>query len=408
MKCRGCNADGLVSFINLGMSPIANNLVHHENLGSEEPVFPLHVQTCLSCALVQLPEVSSRELLFPTDYTYYSSYSSTWLAHCEDYAKKMILKLGLKELDFVIEVASNDGYLLQYFQNLDVRVLGIEPAAEVAKVAVQDRGIPTIVDFFGKSLAESLLLASQKPTLMIANNVLAHVPDIHDFISGFSVMLADEGVITFEFPHLLNLILLNQFDTIYHEHYSYLSLTALKPVFESHGLRIFNVEELPTHGGSLRVYVCKKEASWEKDSSVQKCLDSESPLDPRLENVAKSVQTRTQKVKLDLLDELSRAKDAGLRVAAYGAAAKGNTLLNFVGIKADVIEYVIDLNPHKQDKYLPGSHIPVFGEEHLKNNPPDILLILPWNLADEIVPQLGYLREQGVKFLRAIPSLQYF
>lgn len=408
MKCRGCNADKLVSFIDLGMSPIANNLVLHKHLGSEETVFPLHVQTCLSCALVQLPEVSTKELLFPTDYTYYSSYSSTWLEHCEDYVKKMVRKLRLSEIDFVIEVASNDGYLLQYFQGSDVRVLGIEPAAEVAKVAVIERGIPTIVDFFGKSSAESLLLAYQKPTLMIANNVLAHVPDIHDFISGFSVILADEGVITFEFPHLLNLILLNQFDTIYHEHYSYLSLTALKPVFESHGLRVFNVEELPTHGGSLRVSVCKEEASWVMDPSVQKCLDSEGPLDPRLEHVAKSVQARTQKVKLDLLDELSRAKEAGLRVAAYGAAAKGNTLLNFVGIKADVIEYVVDLNPHKQDKYLPGSHIPVLSEEHLKSNPPDILLVLPWNLAEEIALQLGYLREQGVKFLRAIPSLQYF
>lgn len=408
MNCRGCNSNAMWTFIDLGLSPIANNLVTFDQLGFEEPRFPLHVRTCEACGLVQLPEVSSRVLLFPTDYSYHSSYSSSWLLHCENYVNKMVFKLGLTELDFVIEVASNDGYLLQYFQGSDIRVLGIEPAAEVAKVAVHERGIPTLVDFFGKSLAESLLLTYQKPMLMIANNVLAHVPDIHDFISGFNIMLADEGVITFEFPHLLNLILLNQFDTIYHEHYSYLSLTALNPVFESHGLRIFNVEELPTHGGSLRVYLCKEEASWVKDPSVQKCLDSESPLDPRLENVAKSVQERTQKVKLDLLDELSRAKDAGLRVAAYGAAAKGNTLLNFVGIGADVIEYVIDINPHKQGKYLPGSRIPVLSEEHLRNNPPDILLILPWNLADEIVRQLGYLREQGIKFLRAIPSLQYF
>ena len=408
MNCRGCNSDLMVTFIDLGLSPIANNLVHLEHLGFKEPSLPLHVRTCVTCGLVQLPEVSSRGLLFPTDYSYYSSYSTSWLVHCENYVKKMVEKLALSEKDFVVEIASNDGYLLQYFRGSDVRVLGVEPAAEVAQVAIKERGVPTIVEFFGKSSAEKLLLTHQKPTLMIANNVLAHVPDIHDFISGFSVILADEGVITFEFPHLLNLILLNQFDTIYHEHYSYLSLTALKPIFESHGLRIFDVEELPTHGGSLRVYVCKKEASWLEDASVQKCLDSENPLDPRLEHVAKSVQARTQKVKLDLLDELARAKNAGLRVAAYGAAAKGNTLLNFVGINADVIEYVIDLNPHKQDKYLPGSHIPVLGEEHLKNNPPDILLILPWNLAEEIGNQLGYLREQGVKFLRAIPSLQYF
>ena len=408
MNCRGCNFDLMVTFIDLGLSPIANNLVHLEHLGFSEPSLPLHVRTCLACGLVQLPEVSSRALLFPTDYSYYSSYSTSWLAHSENYVKKMVKKLALSENDFVVEVASNDGYLLQYFQGSGVKVLGVEPAAEVAKVAVQERGIPTIIDFFGKSSAEKLLLTYPKPTLMIANNVLAHVPDIHDFISGFGVILADEGVITFEFPHLLNLILLNQFDTIYHEHYSYLSLTALKPIFENHDLRIFDVEELPTHGGSLRVSVCKEGSSWVEKPSVQKCLDSESPQDPRLEHVVKSVQERTQKVKVDLLDELSRAKDKGLRVAAYGAAAKGNTLLNYVGIKSDIVEYVVDLNPHKQNKYLPGSHIPVLGEEQLRINPPDILLILPWNLAEEIGNQLGFLREQGVKFLRAIPSLQYF
>jgi len=398
----------MVTFIDLGLSPIANNLVSFDHLGFEESTLPLHVRTCMTCGFVQLPEVSSRALLFPTDYSYHSSYSSSWLMHCETYVKKMVKRFGLSEKDFVIEVASNDGYLLQYFRGSDVRVLGIEPAAEVAKVAVQERGIPTIVDFFGKSSAETLLLTYQKPTLMIANNVLAHVPDVHDFISGFSVLIADDGIITFEFPHLLNLILLNQFDTIYHEHYSYLSLTALKPIFESHGLRIFDVENLSTHGGSLRVYVCKERASWVEDISVQKCLDSETPLDPRLEHVSRSVQTRTRKVKQDLLDEVSKAKGAGLRVAAYGAAAKGNTLLNFVGIKADVIDYVIDLNPRKQNTYLPGSHIPVLGEEHLRNNPPDILLILPWNLAEEIGNQLEYLRGQGVRFLRAIPSLEYF
>jgi len=408
MNCRGCNSDSFVMFIDLGLSPIANNLILFEHLGFMEPSLPLQVRTCAACGLVQLPEVSSRALLFPTDYSYYSSYSTSWLAHSEQYVKQMVKKLSLTEKDFVVEVASNDGYLLQYFRGSGIIVLGIEPAADVAKVAVQERGIPTIVDFFGKDSAERLLLTYQKPTLMIANNVLAHVPDIHDFISGFSIMLADEGVVTFEFPHLLNLILLNQFDTIYHEHYSYLSLTSLMPVFAEHGLRIFDVEELSTHGGSLRVFVCKVDASWKEELSLKRCLVLENAQDPRDEGVSASVQSRTQKVKLDLMSELSRAKGAGLRVAAYGAAAKGNTLLNFAGIKSDTIDYVIDLNPHKQGKYLPGSHIPVFGEEHLKMNPPDILLILPWNLADEIGNQLGYLKEQGVKFLRAIPSLQYF
>lgn len=408
MKCRGCNQYKLASFINLGTSPIANKLVAPQELELEEEVFPLHVHTCLSCGLVQLPEISSRELLFPNDYSYYSSYSSSWLEHCENFVKKIVSKLELAKSDFVVEVASNDGYLLQYFQGSGVKVLGIEPAAEVAKVAMSERGIQTIVNFFGKSTAEKILSTYPKPRLIIANNVLAHVPDIHDFMDGFSLILSDEGVITFEFPHVLNLILLNQFDTIYHEHYSYLSLTALKPVFESHGLRVFDVEELPTHGGSLRVYVCKNEASWVTEPSVQKCLDSESSHDPRLEHVSKSVQAQIMKVKMDLINELSKAKDLGLRVAAYGAAAKGNTLLNFTGINANAIEYVIDLNPHKQGKYLPGSHIPILGEEHLRNNPPDILLILPWNLAEEIVNQLDYLRDLDVSFLRAIPSLQYF
>jgi hypothetical protein len=395
-------------FIDLGLSPIANNLILHEHLDFKEPSLPLQARTCSVCGLVQLPEVSSRALLFPTDYSYYSSYSTSWLAHSEQYVKQMVKKLSLTEKDFVVEVASNDGYLLQYFHGSGITALGVEPAADVAKVAVQERGIPTIVEFFGKDSAERLLFTYQKPTLMIANNVLAHVPDIHDFISGFSIMLADEGVVTFEFPHLLNLIILNQFDTIYHEHYSYLSVTALMPIFAEHGLRIFDVEELATHGGSLRVFVCKVDASWKEEPGLKRCLALESAQDPRDENIAFSVQSRTQKVKLDLVSELSRAKEAGLRVAAYGAAAKGNTLLNFAGIKSDTVEYVIDLNPHKQGKYLPGSHIPVFGEEHLKMNPPDILLILPWNLADEIANQLGYLKEQGVKFLRAIPSLQYF
>lgn len=408
MNCRGCGSELTMTFIDLGTSPVANNLVTLQQLDVKEPYLPLHVRTCEVCGLVQLPEISSREALFPEDYTYYSSYSASWLAHCEEYAEKMVRKLSLTETDLVVEIASNDGYLLQYFHAMGMPVLGVEPAANVASVAIKERNIPTVVDFFGEAVAEELLLTNQKPRLMIANNVLAHVPNIHNFISGFETMLADEGVITFEFPHVLNLILLNQFDTIYHEHYSYLSLTSLGPIFAKHGLRIFDVEELQTHGGSLRVFVCKEEASWKKEASVQKCLNSESAHDPRDENVASDVQARTQKVKLDLSNELSRVKAEGLRIAAYGAAAKGNTLLNFVGIQADTIEYVIDLNPHKLGKYLPGSHIPVLSEDQLRLNPPDILLILPWNLADEIVDQLAYLKEQGVKFLRAIPSLEYF
>ena len=408
MNCRGCGAVLTRTFIDLGESPIANNLLTSEQLFLQEEFLPLHTRTCDVCGFVQLPEISAREVLFPENYTYYSSYSVTWLLHCETYACKMIAKLNLGENDLVVEVASNDGYLLQYFQERGVPVLGIEPAADVASVAMAERNIPSIVDFFGDGLANKLLASYPKPRLMIGNNVLAHVPDIHDFVAGFATLLDGEGVITFEFPHLLNLILLNQFDTIYHEHFSYLSLTALKPIFEKHGLRIFDVEQLQTHGGSLRIYVCKARSSWKEELSVEEILRAEGSADPRSEVVATEVQTRSRRVKSDLIAEITKLKGSGLKIAAYGAAAKGNTLLNYAGIKADTIDYVVDRNPHKQGKYLPGSHIPIVSEEHLRANPPDVLLILPWNLATEIGSQLEYLKIQGVRFLRAIPSLEYF
>ncbi len=328
--------------------------------------------------------------------------------HSQKYAIKMLEKMRLTEKDLVVEVASNDGYLLQYFRVAGIPVLGIEPAAEVGKVAEQERNIPTVVEFFGLDIAEMLLEQYAKPRLMIANNVLAHVPDIHDFVAGFAVLLEDSGVATFEFPHLLNLILLNQFDTIYHEHYSYLSITSLTPIFKKHGLRIFDVEELDTHGGSLRIFVCKTNSQWKEDASVEDCLYKESLNDPRSINVASKLQNQSKQVKADLLDELERIKKNGKTIAAYGAAAKGNTLLNFVGLKSGTIDYVVDRNPHKQGKYLPGSHIPIVSEEFLQKNPPDVLLVLPWNLAAELSQQLEYLKGQGVKFLRAIPGLEYF
>ena len=408
MNCRGCGSLITKTFIDLGESPIANNLLTLEQLNKPGEFFPLHVRTCDSCSFVQLPEISTRETLFPENYTYYSSYSESWLAHSQKYATKMIEKLGLTADDLVVEVASNDGYLLQYFRVEGISVLGIEPAAEVAMVAEQKRNIPTQIDFFGNDIAQRIVKHNVRPRLMVANNVLAHVPDIHDFISGFALMIADDGIVTFEFPHLLNLIVLNQFDTIYHEHYSYLSVTSLIPIFTKYGLRIFDVEELDTHGGSLRIFVCRMNSQWGEEPSVNSCVSKEVIHDPRLDNVAHKLQSRSQQVKSDLLDELDRIKKSGKTLAAYGAAAKGNTLLNFVGLKSDSIDYVADRNPHKQGKYLPGSQIPIVSEDYLQNNPPDVLLILPWNLAVELSQQLEYLKRQGVKFLRAIPSLEYF
>ena len=404
--CRGCQAELLITFLDLGMSPIANDLVLPEEVDKPAVEYPLHAMTCTECSLVQIPEVNKREELFHPDYVYFSSYSSTWLEHSENYVIKMLDLLNLNSRDLVVEVASNDGYLLQFFKKAKVQVLGIEPSFGVAQVAIQ-KSIPTIIDFFGKDLAKKLSL-SMKPKLMLGNNVLAHVPNIHDFISGFAILLADDGLITFEFPHLINLIKNNQFDTIYHEHYSYLSVTALIPIFSAYELKVVKVERIPTHGGSLRVYVAKSHSHWEIEESVASVLFEESECDPRKESISSMVQEKALLIKANLLSELKNCKESGKRVAAYGAAAKGNTLLNYSGITTDLIEYVVDLNPHKQGNYLPGSRIPVVGVDQLSINPPDVLLVLPWNLASEIKEQLSQEIEKGVKLLKAIPNLEYF
>lgn len=405
--CRGCGANLSLTFLDLGSSPIANDLIAFENLNSPEVFYPLHVMTCGRCAFVQLPEVTSRESLFRSDYVYFSSYSSSWLEHSQEYAVKMIELLSLSEKDLVIEVASNDGYLLQYFINGGIQVLGVEPSSGVAQVAIT-KNVPTLIDFFGASLAKKLA-TNQKPKLMIGNNVLAHVPDIHDFIEGFSLLIADDGVVTFEFPHLVSLIRNNQFDTIYHEHYSYLTVTALLPIFEKHGLKVIDVDKLFTHGGSIRIYVVPALSPRVTSDTVASVLAEEAALDPREQLVWELLQNRTLQVKIELLNELIKCKKDGLMVAAYGAAAKGNTLLNYLGVDSDLIEYVVDLNPHKQGKYLPGSRIPIVGLEYLMENQPDVLLVLPWNLADEIKSQLTDLTKvYSVKFLRAVPNLEYF
>ena len=405
MTCRGCGELLSLTFLDLGSSPIANDLITPENLNSPEIHYPLHTMTCTSCALVQLPEVTLRESLFRSDYVYFSSYSTSWLAHAKEYASLLTSRLNLGIEDLVVEVASNDGYLLQYFSEAGIQVLGVEPASGVAEVAIA-KGIPTIIDFFGEEIARQLAKKT-KPRLMLGNNVLAHVPNIHDFIEGFSLLIDDEGLITFEFPHLLNLIRNNQFDTIYHEHYSYLSVTALRPIFESHGLKIVDIEKLSTHGGSIRIFVAKAESIWETQDVVNMTLNEELAFDPRDRTVWTSLQERTLKTKLDLVAELVRCKKEGIRVAAYGAAAKGNTLLNYSGIDSDLIEYVVDLNPHKQENFLPGSRIPIVSDQVLNENPPDVLLVLPWNIIDEVKVQLNHLSTTGMKFLRAIPHLEY-
>lgn len=405
MKCRGCGVNLTQIFLDLGESPIANNLLDEMDLSLQESKYPLRVMVCQECSLVQLPEIAAREDLFRSDYVYYSSYSSSWLNHCEKFANQMISKLGLTPNDLVIEVASNDGYLLQYFAKQGINVLGIEPAADVANAAIKN-GIPTHIDFFGSKLAQSLSL-SEFPRLIIANNVLAHVPDIHDFIEGFAVMANEKTEITFEFPHLASLIKNRQFDTIYHEHYSYLGITSLVPIFKSHGLRIVDVEELPTHGGSLRLLVVKANSERVPTPRVKEIIAIESKLDPRGPKIIQELQNDVDQIRIALLGEMFRLKQLGLRIAAYGAAAKGNTLLNFVGLNSSEIEYVVDMNPHKQGKYLPGSRIPIVDLEHLRVNPPDVVLVLPWNLAAEIREVIASELGPRVKILKAIPELEY-
>ena len=404
MNCRGCGTALSLTFLDLGVSPIANNLVEIENFSDEDVKFPLHVMTCQICSLVQLSEVIPREILFPSNYTYFSSYSSSWLQHSKSYAEKMISYMELNQSDLVVEIASNDGYLLQFFTNVDIQVLGIEPAAGVAKAAIA-KGIPTQIVYFGELTAIELA-KRRKPKLMIANNVLAHVPDLHDFIKGFSILIHDEGIITFEFPHLLNLIKNSQFDTIYHEHYSYLSVSALTPLFAKYGLKIVDIEKLLTHGGSLRLYVAKNSSSWKVHDSVQKIVEKESQYDPRKKEVYGVLQESTKKIKTDLLSTLKKYKRDGLKISAYGAAAKGVTLLNYCEINSDLIDYVVDLNPNKQGRFIPGSLIPIVDSKMLDTNPPDVLLILPWNLTNEIKSQLSEYLKAGMKAFRAIPYVE--
>ena len=401
--CRFCGAivDGM--FADLGMSPLANSYLPPERANGMEPFYPLRALVCGSCFLVQLEEFQTPERIF-SDYAYFSSYSSSWLEHSRQYAELMIERLGLDEGSHVVEIASNDGYLLQFFHERQIPVLGIEPAANVAKVALQ-KGIPTLVEFFGRETAQSLV-GETTADLLLGNNVLAHVPDLNDFVAGMKILLRPGGVITMEFPHLMRLIEENQWDTIYHEHFSYFSFLTVSRVFEAHGLRLFDVEELPTHGGSLRIYGAHAEDAEKSESEAAREL-REREREAGYENLGiyLSYGRRVEADKRQILRFLIDLKERGLRLVGYGAPAKGNTLLNYCGVRTDFIDYTCDLNPHKQGHFLPGSHIPIRSPDAIREDQPDVVLILPWNLKDEIAQQLSFIREWGGRFAARTPEL---
>ncbi len=406
MQCRFCKTELEHVFIDLFNSPASNSFLTKEQLNEPETFFPLKVYTCANCFLVQVDEYKKSNAIFNNEYVYYSSYSTSWLAHCKQYVELMTKRFGLNESSQVIEIASNDGYLLQYFKQKNIPVLGIEPTANTAMVA-QEKGINSIVDFFGVGLAGTLSAKGIQADLLLGNNVLAHVPDINDFVAGMKIILKLEGVITMEFPHLMQLVENNQFDTIYHEHFSYLSFHTVKKIFEAQGLEIFDVDELQTHGGSLRIYAKHKEDSTKLISeNVNALLKKEK--DKGMLNLSyyNNFQQKALNIKLAFVDFLIQQKKAGKKVAAYGAAAKGNTLLNYCGVKNDLIDFVIDANPHKQNKWLPASHIPVVNEEYLKQIKPDFVIIFPWNLKDEITKQLSYIKSWNAQFVIPIPELQ--
>jgi hypothetical protein len=393
-------------FIDLVNSPASNSFLTREQLNEPEVFFPLKVFTCPTCFLVQVDEYKKSDAIFNSEYVYFSSFSTSWLEHCRKYTDLMKGRFGFNERSLVVELASNDGYLLQYFKEKNIPVLGVEPTANTAKVAIE-KGIDTVIDFFGVRLATKLASEGRKADLLLGNNVLAHVPDIVDFVGGMKIVLKDTGVITMEFPHLMQLVDNNQFDTIYHEHFSYLSFYTVQQIFLSQGLELFDVEEIPTHGGSLRIYGRHKEDTTKPVSSrVTDLLRKEAGKGMTTLAYYDHFQEKALAVKYELTSFLIDQKLAGKKVAAYGAAAKGNTLLNYCGIKSDLIDYVVDANPHKQNKWLPASHIPVVNEEHLKNARPDYVLVLPWNLRKEITYQLDYIRAWGGKFVIPIPKLE--
>jgi SAM-dependent methyltransferase len=402
--CRSCGAGLEHTFCDLGMSPLSNAFLKADQLARAEAFYPLHAYVCHHCFLVQLEEFESPQEIF-SDYAYFSSYSDTWLDHARRYTEMMIRRFGFGPQSKVIEIASNDGYLLQYFRDRGVPVLGIEPARNVARVA-EEKGIPTEVAFFGVASARKLVAAGTRADLLLGNNVLAHVPDLNDFVAGMKIVLGAEGVITMEFPHLQRLIEENQFDTIYHEHFSYFSFLSVEQVFARHGLRLFDVEELPTHGGSLRIYGTHAERAVPASARVGELLDRERRIGLDRLATYHAFAEKVRETKRRLLEFLIEAKRAGKTVVGYGAPAKGNTLLNYCGIRDDFIDFTVDRSPHKQNLFLPGTHIPICHPDRINDVKPDYLLILPWNLKDEIMGQMAHIRGWGGQFVAPIPSVQ--
>ena len=406
MKCRFCNNLLTYKFIDLVNAPPSNSFLTKEQLSEPEVFYPLKLLVCEKCWLVQIDEHKKSGEIFNQDYAYFSSFSTSWLEHAKKYVNMITDRLRLCAESHVMEIASNDGYLLQYFLQKHIPCLGIEPSANTAKAA-REKGVDTLEEFFGADLAERLVQEGKKADLIIGNNVLAHVPDINDFVKGLKIAMNPGGTVTMEFPHLMRLIEENQFDTIYHEHFSYLSFHTVCRIFAKHGLVLFDMEELPTHGGSLRIF-----ARHDEDNSkpvtpnVAALLEKEAARKMLKLDYYLDFQQKADKVKYALLSFLLEQKKAGKKVAAYGAAAKGNTLLNYCGVKKDLIEFVVDASPHKQGKFLPGSHIPVVAEEMIKLNEPHYILILPWNLKNEITNQLNYVNEWGAKFVQPIPRLE--
>lgn len=406
MKCRHCGTDVALPFLDLGSAPPSNAYLTAAGLRAPEVWYPLRLLVCENCWLVQAEDYAGREALFTNDYAYFSSFSDSWLAHAKAYVQRMRLRFNLNERSLVAEIAANDGYLLQYVLESGIPCFGVEPTASTA-AAASAKGIDIIERFFGIELAEELAAQGRRVDLLAANNVLAHVPDINDFVAGFSKLLKPQGVATFEFPHLLRMVLENQFDTAYHEHYSYLSFTTVNRIFAANGLSVFDVEEHPTHGGSLRVFAQRLDGGQHpKNILVDEMLEREATAGMTTASYYAGFQLKSDKVKNDFLMFLLEAKRENKSVAAYGAAAKGNTLMNYAGIKPDLISYVVDRNPAKQDKYMPGSRIPIVDESRLKQDQPNYVVILPWNLTSEVVQQLNYVKTWGGVFVTAVPELR--
>jgi len=407
-SCRFCGAPLAHTFIDLGASPISNDFLNAAQLGEMEPFYPLHVKVCASCFLVQVADCISARHIFSDNYAYFSSFSDSWLEHAKKYVEMITGRLALGPQHQVIEVACNDGYLLQYFLAKGIPVLGIEPTANTA-AAAEKKGIPTVMKFLGEQTAREIVRDHSQADLLVGNNVLAHVPDINDFVEGLRILLRPTGVLTMEFPHLMRLMAENQFDTIYHEHYQYLSLLVVGKIFGAHAMTVFDVEELPTHGGSLRIYVRHTaEGSHPVTSRVQELRQRELTAGFDQLETYFSFTERVKETKRKLLDFLIAAKRNGKTIAGYGAPAKGNTLLNYCGTRTDFLDYTVDRSPHKQGLFLPGTHIPVYAPDKIRETKPDFVLILPWNIKDEIMQQMAFIKNWGGQFVVPIPEVQVF